>query len=159
PTSPGSPEGISAGIQAPGPSRDLFDHPFYSCIRNFYVATNGSDSNPGTQTQPWLTIQRATGPSQAGDCINVMPGTYARGANITHGGNLASATGYVVYRCMEMGACKITASNLGFSIVGVNAASYVVIDGFELAGPAAASAQAAYGQGIMVWNGGHNNGL
>jgi hypothetical protein len=152
--------GSTAGVQAPGPSQDLFDHPFYSCIHNFYVAPNGNDGNPGTQAKPWRTIQRADSASrQAGDCINVTPGIYANGANITHGGNFASATGYVVYRCMRMNACRITASHVGFSIVGDNAASYVIIDGFELAGPAAASAQALYGQGIKVWNGGGNNGF
>jgi Protein of unknown function (DUF1565) len=151
---------LGGAAEAPGPSQDLFDHPFYGCIRNLYVATNGSDSNPGTRAQPWRTIQRADSASrQAGDCINVMPGTYANGAKITHGGNFASATGYVVYRCMRMDACKITAFDVGFSIVGMNAASYLVIDGFELAGPASASTQAAYGQGMKVWNGGGNNGF
>jgi hypothetical protein len=72
----------------------------YSCVRNFYVATNGSDSNPGTQAAPWQTIQHADSNSrQAGDCINVQPGTYPSGWTISHGGNLATPTGYVVYRC------------------------------------------------------------
>jgi len=27
--------------------------------KTYYVAKNGSDSNPGTQAEPWLTISRA----------------------------------------------------------------------------------------------------
>jgi hypothetical protein len=41
-----------------------------------FVATNGSDSNPGTQTQPLLTIQRAHDLVQAGGTIAVRGGTY-----------------------------------------------------------------------------------
>ena len=34
---------------------------------NYYVATNGSNSNPGTLAQPFLTIQQAANVAQAGD--------------------------------------------------------------------------------------------
>jgi hypothetical protein len=43
----------------------------------YYVATNGSDSNPGTLAQPWLTIQHAANAAVAGDTVTVEPGTYA----------------------------------------------------------------------------------
>src|SRR5262249_7917298 len=42
--------------QKPGPSSALFASPYYRCLRNFYVATNGSDGNPGTQAQPFRSI-------------------------------------------------------------------------------------------------------
>ena len=42
--------------ELPGPSAALHAAPFYTCVRNFYVATNGNDRNPGTLAQPWLTI-------------------------------------------------------------------------------------------------------
>jgi hypothetical protein len=44
-----------------------------------------SDSNPGTQTLPWLTIQHAAGVAQPGDTILVAPGNYGRTV-IEHGG-------------------------------------------------------------------------
>ena len=39
---------------------------------DLYVATNGGDSNPGTQAQPWRTIQRAanTGRSRERPCMS-----------------------------------------------------------------------------------------
>ena len=43
---------------------------------SLFVATNGSDSNPGTQSQPLLTIQRAHDLVQAGGTIAVRGGTY-----------------------------------------------------------------------------------
>src|SRR5262249_25774 len=109
------------GANKPGPSSDLFNAPFYTCSRNFYVATTGSDTNTGTtQTSPWKTIQKADATIQAGDCVNVLPGTYASGARISRGGNAPSPTGYVVYRCTQLDACIITDANRGFEIVGPN---------------------------------------
>src|SRR5690606_16999038 len=42
-----------------------------------YVATHGSDSNPGTQAQPFRTIQHALNVATPGDIIEVAPGSYS----------------------------------------------------------------------------------
>lgn len=47
------------------------------------VATNGSDSAPGTLAQPLRTIQRAVDLAKPGDSITVRAGTYALTDNIT----------------------------------------------------------------------------
>jgi hypothetical protein len=44
---------------------------------DYYVATTGSDSNPGTYDEPFLTIQHAVGLLSAGDTLYVRGGTYA----------------------------------------------------------------------------------
>jgi uncharacterized protein (TIGR03437 family) len=51
---------------------------FYSnaFARNYYVATNGSDGNPGTLDQPFQTIQKAASVVVAGDTVYVRAGTY-----------------------------------------------------------------------------------
>src|SRR6516165_8482816 len=128
---------VTVGVEVPGPSLTLFNNPWYTCTRNFYVATNGNDSNPGTQALPWLTIQNAdTASRTGGDCINVVPGTYQQAVGIVHGGNAPTSTGYVVYRCQTMNACHVlapsTSTNIlwGFAYNG----NFVVVDGFELDG-------------------------
>jgi hypothetical protein len=45
--------------------------------RAFYVSTTGSDSNPGTQLQPFRTINHGARGLQPGDTLYVMGGTYA----------------------------------------------------------------------------------
>ena len=48
-------------------------------IRLFYVDTQNpaaSDANPGTQTQPWRTIQKAASTAAAGDKVIVKAGEY-----------------------------------------------------------------------------------
>jgi hypothetical protein len=42
----------------------------------YYVSTAGSNSNPGTQSQPWRTIQKAASTIVAGDTVIVQAGTY-----------------------------------------------------------------------------------
>jgi parallel beta-helix repeat protein len=145
----------AASPELPGPSAALFASPFYTCVNNYYVATTGNDSNPGTQASPWLTIQNAdtaAGGRVAGDCINIAPGIYAAGVQPTHGGNLASPTGYVVYRCQTLDGCTVTASG-GNAAPAFNVSSagsgpnYLVFDGFELA----ASSMTLYGVGVEVY--------
>jgi parallel beta-helix repeat protein len=42
----------------------------------YYVATNGSDSNPGTQINPFRTLARAVSALKPGDTLYVRGGTY-----------------------------------------------------------------------------------
>jgi hypothetical protein len=52
------------------------------------VATTGNDLNPGTQSQPWQTIQKAANSMVAGDTVIVTAGNYAaQRVAITHSGN------------------------------------------------------------------------
>jgi parallel beta-helix repeat protein len=125
----------SSEPDTPGPSKSLYKNPWYTCMRNFYVATTGRDSNNGSAGSPWLTIQHADTPSRTGgDCINVAPGTYNSNVLIQHGGNGPTATGYVVYRCQAFDACHVLAPAGGHLWGFKNAGNFVVIDGFELDG-------------------------
>jgi parallel beta-helix repeat protein len=120
---------------APGPSAALYAAPFYSCLRNFYVATNGNDSNPGTQASPWLTIQHADSSSrQAGDCINVAAGIYQEDVLIQHGGSAPTPTGYVAYRCQTLDGCHVLAPGSGHLWGFEGGGNFVVVDGFEVDG-------------------------
>ncbi|MCC6349255.1 MAG: DUF1565 domain-containing protein [Candidatus Eisenbacteria bacterium] len=73
----------------------------------YYVATNGSDSNPGTSSgSPWRTIGKASSTMVAGDVVRISPGTYSEtlqpvangtSANrITYMGNISNPSGVVV---------------------------------------------------------------
>src|SRR5438132_399158 len=50
---------------------------YVAVARQFYVATTGNDSNPGTSTSaPWRTIQHAMSIATPGSTVNIMAGTY-----------------------------------------------------------------------------------
>ena len=51
----------------------------------YYVATTGSDSNPGTQAAPFLTISKGTNRAAAGDTVIVGNGTYGNNGFISDG--------------------------------------------------------------------------
>jgi hypothetical protein len=50
---------------------------------------HASDTNPGTATLPFKTIQHAADVAQAGDLVRIEPGTYAESIGIGHSGTPA----------------------------------------------------------------------
>jgi parallel beta-helix repeat protein len=151
-------EAPTTAVQKPGPSVQLFANPYYTCVTNYYVATTGSDANNGTSpAAPWLTLQHANNAlsaagKAAGSCINVAPGSYANGVSVTAGGNLAAATGYLVYRCTTLDACTITDPGKVFC-AGLNCSgvypNYLIVDGFTFA----ASSSSPYAFAFGCYNG------
>lgn len=59
----------------------------------YYVAKTGSDTNAGTSSAPWLTIQHAVDTVSAGDTILVRSGVYNEQIDVTKSGS--SANGYI----------------------------------------------------------------
>jgi hypothetical protein len=89
--------------------------------KTYYVATNGNDANPGSLTHPWKTIQKAAATMMAGYTVIVEAGDYSsQRVLITKSGNSASP---ITYRAEGRVVMK------GFNIV----ASYIIINGFEIA--------------------------
>jgi hypothetical protein len=140
-------------VQSPGPSAALYaSNPYYTCETNYYVSTTGSSKNSGTsKSAPWDITTASNTPVTAGTCINLATGVYSGSAvtlNIQYGGNAASTTGYVVWRCESMpfsfsgGAlqgegkgCVIRDTNASFYVVSINeGVSYVMFDGLEVDG-------------------------
>jgi hypothetical protein len=151
----GSEIGLS-DTELPGPSPTIYAHPFYACKVNYYVSATGSDSHPGTLASPWQTLQHANnalpkGGKAAGNCINVEPGTYIAGVDLTAGGNYAGSNGYVVYRCMALDQCVINTVSHAFAIIGAPGANYIIIDGFDMVGNSTVYPHGvAYGAGVVV---------
>jgi hypothetical protein len=57
--------------------------PVHAQGSTFFVATTGSDSNPGSASAPWRTIQFATSQLSAGATLNIRGGTYNEAIVIT----------------------------------------------------------------------------
>ena len=60
---------------------------------NYYVATNGSDSNPGSITQPWATWQKGFNSLSAGDILYIRGGNYTGMYGAGHGVNISGHDG------------------------------------------------------------------
>jgi hypothetical protein len=65
----------------------------------YHVSVKGNDANSGTETSPFLTINRAAQAAYAGDVITVHAGTYREWINPPRGGN--SDNSRIVYRAAQ----------------------------------------------------------
>lgn len=93
----------------------------------FYVATTGSDSNAGTATQPWRTLQRAANAARAGDLVLVANGTYA-GMNITADGTAAAR---ITFRANGVNVLVNSANAVTTTDnINIEGADYVTVEGF-----------------------------
>lgn len=103
----------------------------------YYVATNGSDSNPGSSSLPWATIQYAVDHIAAGDTILVRAGSYA-GARIENSGTSGAPKTLTVETpgTVTLNALSPVARHSGIiEVENYNAAvSYWVVQGFTING-------------------------
>ncbi len=115
----------------------LFSSLFFVPVVNastYYVATNGSDTNPGTLSSPWRTINKAANTLVAGDSVNIRAGTYKEQVTPKNSGNASS--GFITYAAYPNETVTVDASN------GLNAAwsgvfnisnrSYIQISGLRI---------------------------
>ena len=65
---------------------------------DYYVATNGSNSHPGTLSQPFLTIQQAANAAHAGDNVYVLEGTYRETVNVLNSGTVSAPITFQPYQ-------------------------------------------------------------
>src|SRR3984885_12346257 len=102
--------------------------------KTYYVAKNGSDSNPGTQAEPWLTISRAAKAAWAGDTVYVMAGVYNEIVNLPHSGKTAWPITFESYpgqtAIIDGTGLKVSGTQGLITIAG--ARSYITVSGFEI---------------------------
>jgi hypothetical protein len=108
-----------------------------TCVRgaDLYVSTNGTDSNPGTSSQPVRTITHAYELASPGTTVHVLSGVYT---DYSSGwglrlGQSGTASSPIVLRSEVRGGAIIDGQNASDRNVGVYIdGSYNVLDGFEI---------------------------
>ncbi|NVD74320.1 DUF1565 domain-containing protein [Duganella sp. BJB1802] len=108
--------------------------PTPATANQLYVATTGSDGNPGTQAAPLRTIARAASLAVPDTTVHVAAGTYAGGFKTTASG---SAGGRIYYLSdTRWGARIVPPASSSNDTAWDNRGSYVDIVGFEIDGSA-----------------------
>ena len=97
---------------------------------NLYVAPTGSDTNLGSQSEPFRTIQRAASHATPGTSVHVAPGIYLENVSTTVHGTAAARIRYI--SDTKWGA-KIIGS--GTEGMWTNRANYTNIVDFDISGP------------------------
>jgi hypothetical protein len=118
--------------------------------QDIYVSTSGSDSNPGTLSQPFLTIQKANSVAAAGDTVHVLPGTYTISGGAGVGFTLSasgSSGNRITYisdtawgaQIVLNGGNNTSDPNVGIAVTG----SWVDVVGFDITEGASGAYRAA----------------
>ena len=103
----------------------------------YYVATNGSDANPGTDALPFRTIQKAADVVSPGDTVIVKDGTYVDTQIDSYGSVVrvnrgGDATRWVTFKSENPWGAKIDGQNNTTEVGWWVEASYVRIEGFDI---------------------------
>jgi hypothetical protein len=101
---------------------------------SFYVSTTGNDSNPGSQSAPWRTIQHAAETVRPGSTVNVRGGVYEELVSINVSGN--AMDGYITFQSSPGETPILDAEHFTPSgrqaVLTIHNQSYVRIEGFEI---------------------------
>ncbi len=62
-----------------------------------FVSPTGDDAGPGTQEQPWRTVQRAANAASAGDTVWILDGTYNEQVTIRSAGSASAPITFSAY--------------------------------------------------------------
>jgi len=124
---------IAAGLLGPG-----------LAAATFYVASDGSDANPGSASAPFRTLQRAADMAFAGDAVVVRDGTYGHENSVTGGDasdnensplvlhNSGSPGAPITIRAENQWGAVLDCELLCDAYIDLYNASYVVIQDFVI---------------------------
>jgi len=98
----------------------------------YYVAPDGNDSYPGTEAQPWKTIQKAADTLTAGDTVYIKAGTYNEQVIPKNSGTPGNYSTYATYP-----GDTVTIDGDGISVYPaglfrIEQKSYIKVSGFNI---------------------------
>lgn len=100
----------------------------------YYVATDGDDLNPGTETKPFRTIQHAVDIVRAGDRVLIMSGIYNE--EVVIDGKSGTASNFITLQSYDLNnKAVIDGQNTLVHNILITNSSYIRIKGLELSHP------------------------
>jgi hypothetical protein len=103
----------------------------------YYVAPQGDDTNPGTESAPWATLQKAADTAVPGSTVYVRGGTYAQRVDINVSGS--ASEGPIAFRnypdehpVLDGESLEVPADLSG--MITIDSQSYITIEGLEIRG-------------------------
>jgi hypothetical protein len=118
----------------------------YAAGNIYYVAKTGNDSDPGTFTKPWLTINHAATHIAAGDTVYIEGGTYNEQVFI-HALN-GSPSSYTTFQNYNGQTVIIDGTNVtmaGSGLVNIDRSTYLTLNGLQVQNSSDMGIAATYG--------------
>lgn len=116
----------------------------------YYVAVNGSDSNSGSSSSPWGTLQHAADSVTAGDTVEIKSGTYNAGFTMETSG----ANGSPITFRAESGSAEviINAPSGQRDTIFLDNSDYIIIDGLKVQNAPRAAIRLSYSDHVTIKN-------
>lgn len=119
---------------------------------SYYVAQNGSDKNPGTETKPWKTVQKSAESATPGSTVYIRAGTYYEKINIKVSGTSSKSavtfTNYKDEKVILDGSRSADSDQE--DMIRISSKDYIKIDGLEIANHTTDKKDALL-TGIGIW--------
>ncbi|MGB5824637.1 MAG: stalk domain-containing protein [Proteocatella sp.] len=97
--------------------------------KTYYVSATGSDTNSGSISEPFKTIQNGVSALTAGDTLLIREGTYTEKVNIKNSG---SSSGFITIKNYPDEKVIINGNNTAGANLSIFNKSYIRIEGLEL---------------------------
>ena len=91
----------------------------------YWVATDGDDEAPGTESEPWLTLNKAATTATAGDTVYFKNGVYAQSTQQENWNSGSAANGYITFRAQNAGQAELQRTGSGGRLVEMTSESYI----------------------------------
>ena len=115
-------------------------------LRTFFVSTSGINANPGTEAQPWRTLQHAANNVAAGDLVIVRPGNYT-GFELTTDGTSVNPIEFRADAGVVINVPETVRNQHGINLEG---ADWIVIQGFTVTGMPRAGIRAVLNHHVTI---------
>lgn len=114
----------------------------------YYVSASGSDFNPGTENQPWRTLQRAADTAIAGDLVLVNDGFYAGFRSVNSG----TANNPITFRARGSNAVINSRNSMTADNINIENNDYITVSGFKVMNSARDGIRIAVARNVTVSN-------
>ena len=96
----------------------------------YYVSENGNDNYNGSESNPWLTIQKAASTAVAGDIVYIKNGTYSETVSLQNSGSSGNVITFAAY----LGHSPTINNGGSGTTFNLNAQDYIKLDGLTITG-------------------------
>ncbi|MBU1043280.1 MAG: right-handed parallel beta-helix repeat-containing protein [Candidatus Omnitrophica bacterium] len=117
--------------------------------QTYYVSSSGLDSNTGTQSLPWRTLQHASDVAVAGDIVLVNDGTYAGFCNWSNSGTVSDP---ITYKANGSNVIINSRNPNTIDNINIENVDYIIIDGFKIQNSQRAGIRVVNSTGVIVKN-------
>lgn len=115
----------------------------------YYVSPSGNDSNPGTSSQPWRTLQHAADVVNAGDTIMIAAGNYTAGLKLTRSGEAANPIKFIG---VDVSTTVVDGSAADRDCFFVEEANFISFENITVKNAVRAGIRLSYADNITIKN-------